>query len=144
MEEAETLATDVAIMGTRMLATETLNSLQEQCGGLYSVHAVREPEASVAEVESMVKGYFGTQVVNYAERHGQVSFNLPHDKSALGQILKIFDTLKGDPVQEEQGGNSDAAAAAGMSSAAREQVGVRVLQDYTINGPALEEVVMNT
>lgn len=144
MEEAEALATDVAIMGTKMLATGTLGTLQEEYGGLYSVRAVRTPEASAAEVERMVKESFDGQLVNYADRHGQVSFNLPHDKAALGRILKVLEALKGDPVEEGQGNNDDAAAAAaGRSSGARAQGGVRVLQDYTINGPTLEEVFMN-
>lgn len=138
MEEAEALATDVAIMGTRMLATGTLGSLQEEHGGLYSVRAVRTPEASGEVVERMVNRFFGGQVVNYADRHGQVSFNLPHDKKALGRILKTMEALKGDVIEEGGSDNS-----AGGSSQARAASGVRVLQEYTVNGPTLEEVFMN-
>ena len=136
MEEAEALATNVAIMGTRMLATGTLGSLQETYGGLFSVRAVRVLESDTKEVERVVKEKFEDRVSNYEDSHGQVSFNLPHEKRALGAILKVLEGLKGDEVAEEGEG------AVGGSSAVRGQ-GKRVLQDYTINGPTLEEVFMN-
>lgn len=139
MEEAEALATNVAIMGTKMLAKGTLGSLQEEHGGLYSVRAVRTPESSALEVEAMVKERFSGQVVNYADSHGQVSFNLPHDKAALGRILKVLEELKGDPVEDARYNGG----ATGGNSRSREQYSVRVLQDYTLNGPTLEEVFMN-
>ncbi|KAK2754389.1 hypothetical protein FQN54_007033 [Arachnomyces sp. PD_36] len=140
MEEAEALATDVAIMGTRMLAKGTLNSLQDEHGGLYSVRAVRTPESSAAEVQAMVRELFGGQVVNYADRHGQVSFNLPHDKAALGRILRVMEELKGDPVTD---GFNNGAGAGGSAGARTHGDYLRVFQDYTINGPTLEEVFMN-
>ena len=135
MEEAEALATNVAIMGTRMLATGTLSSLQDEHGGLYSVRAVRMPEASSPEVERLVKEGFDDRVVNYEDRHGQVSFYLPHDKAALGSIMKIMEILKGNAIGE-QGSH-----AVGGSSGA--MMGIKVLQDYTVNGPTLEEVFIN-
>jgi hypothetical protein len=133
MEEAEALATNVAIMGTRMLATGTLTSLQEEYGALYSIRAVRLPEIPREEVEMIVKESFGNQVVNYEDRHGQVSFNLPHDRAAMGRILKIMELLKGDAVEGP-------GVAVGGSSSALAQI--KVIQDYTLTPPTLEEVFM--
>ncbi|TVY44013.1 Retinal-specific ATP-binding cassette transporter, partial [Lachnellula occidentalis] len=101
MEEAEALATNVAIMGTKMLATGTLTSLQESHGGAYSVRAVRAPGTNALEVKQLVQERFGGRVANYVDGHGQVSFNLPHDKRALGAIMRIMEELKGDAVEEE-------------------------------------------
>jgi ABC-type multidrug transport system ATPase subunit len=138
MEEAEALATNVAIMGTKMLATGTLGSLQEKYGGLFSVRAVRVPESLALDVEEIIKRKFSGEVSNYEDSHGQISFHLPHEKGQLGSILRIMEELKGDIIEDEH--DSGAGAAGGSSRATR---GVRILQDYTINGPTLEEVFMN-
>lgn len=138
MEEAEALATKVAIMGTKMLATGTLSSLQETHGGFFTVRAVRIPGSSALAVEQLMKGIFNGQISSYEDSHGQISFYLPHDRRQLGSILKIMEELKGAVVMEEahEGGN-----AVGGSAGATGKI--RVLQDYTINGPTLEEVFMN-
>ncbi|PVH73589.1 hypothetical protein DL98DRAFT_50306, partial [Cadophora sp. DSE1049] len=147
MEEAEALATNVAIMGTKMLATGTLASLQESHGGAYSVRAVRVPELSAAEVEGIVKEKFEGMVKGYMDAHGQVRWQLPHDKRALGSIMQVMEELMGDAIVEEeegQGGSAGAggaAAAAGASSAA--VTSRKVIQAYTVTGPTLEEVFMN-
>ena len=135
MEEAEALATNVAIMGTKMLATGTLSTLQESYGGLYSVRAVRAESTSAAEVETTIRSSFENRVSNYEDSHGQISFNLPHDKKALGTILTIMEELKGEVIEDEGSSTEGSAAAAHRNE--------KVLQDYTINGPTLEEVFMN-
>lgn len=58
MEEAEALATNVAIMGTPMLATGALSSLQETYGGAYGIRAVRVPEISAVDTETVVNEKF--------------------------------------------------------------------------------------
>jgi ATP-binding cassette subfamily A (ABC1) protein 3 len=131
MEEAEALATNVAIMGTRMLATGTLTSLQAQYGALYSIQAIRVPDISQQEVEGIVKNSFSNQIVDYEDRYGQISFHLPHNRAALGRILTTLEALKGDIV----GGNS-VGGAGGSSNE------MKVLQDYTLTPPTLEEVFM--
>jgi ATP-binding cassette, subfamily A (ABC1), member 3 len=139
MEEAEALATNVAIMGTRMLATGTLSSLQETYGGAFSIRAVRVPEISAEDTEVLVKERFENMVSNYEDSHGQVSFNLPHDKKALGSIMKVMERLKGEVIEDEE----NAGNTTGGSSVAVNEGRVRVLQDYTVMGPTLEEVFMN-
>ena len=138
MEEAEALATNVAIMGTKMLATGTLSELQGTYGGLYSVRAVRAPGTSAEQVKAMVEASFPEIVSQYDDSHGQISFSLPHDKRALGAILRVLEGLKGNAiVNEEVIYEGDEAVSASTSH----QDGV--LEDYTINGPTLEEVFMN-
>ena len=78
-------------------------------------------------------------VSNYEDSHGHISFNLPHDKRALGRIMRIMESLKGDVVEDEETEGN----AAGGSSAVAEDGRLRILQDYTITGPTLEEVFMN-
>jgi ATP-binding cassette subfamily A (ABC1) protein 3 len=147
MEEAEALATNVAIMGTKMLATGTLSSLQETYGGAYNIRAVRLPESglSAEEVEELVKEKFDGGVSNYFDSHGQISFHLPHEKKWLGSIMRIMEGLKGDVIEDEDEGTVKAGGGGAVegSSAAQERTNVRVLQDYTITGPTLEEVFMN-
>jgi ATP-binding cassette subfamily A (ABC1) protein 3 len=148
MEEAEALATNVAIMGTKMLATGTLSSLQETYGGAYNIRAVRVSDSglSAEEVEELVKEGFDGRVSNYFDSHGQISFHLPHEKKWLGSIMRIMEGLKGDVIEDEEEGSGGAGTGAGAvrgSSAAQERTNVRVLQDYTITGPTLEEVFMN-
>ena len=138
MEEAEALATNVAIIGTRMLATGTLSTLQETYGGAFSIRAVRVPEMAAEEIEMLVKERFENMVSNYEDSHGQISFNLPHDKRALGSIMKVMGYLKGERIEDEESAE-DAAGSSAVAAEGRE----RVLQDYTITGPTLEEVFMN-
>jgi ATP-binding cassette, subfamily A (ABC1), member 3 len=141
MEEAEALATNVAIMGTRMLAKGTLSSLQETYGGQYSVRAVRVDSIGREEVEELVREKFGDRVKGYFDINGQVGFGLPHKKSEMGAIMKIMEGLKVESVADEDVGAGSAGVVGGSSGI--KMNGRRVFQDYTINGPTLEEVFMN-
>merc|ERR1711939_892761 len=131
-------------MGTKMLATGTLALLQESHGGAYSMRAVRVPELSAAEVESIVKGRFEGMVKGYTDAHGQVGWQLPHEKRVLGSIMRVMEELMGDAIEEDdenedetgpgQGGSAGAAgAAAGGSSTA--VASRKVIQAYTVTGP---------
>lgn len=130
-----------------MLATGSLSSLQSRYGGAYMVRAVRDPTVSSHEAERAVKDLFEGQVKDYNDSHGQVCFGLPHNKSALGSIMRVMEELKGeklekDVVDETQVGGS-AAGAGGSSAAQMEKGTMRYFSDYTINEPTLEEVFMN-
>ncbi|TVY21042.1 ABC transporter A family member 2 [Lachnellula arida] len=133
IEEAEALATNVAIMGTRMLATGTLASLQERHGGAYSVRAVRAPGADARVVRRV-----GERVAGYVDGHGHglVSFNLPRERRALGAVMRVMEGLKGDGDVVEEGGRVGGSAGVGRETE-------RSIRDYTIQGPTLEEVFMN-
>jgi ATP-binding cassette subfamily A (ABC1) protein 3 len=137
MEEAEALATKVAIMGTRMLATGTLSTLQEQHGGLYSVRAIRTPETISSDVEGKVRECFKGTVLNYQDKLRQIRFNLPQESSSLGKILKTMERLRGNDVQEDHQGGLGAGGGSSVIT------GLGVIGDYTVNRPTLEEVFMN-
>ena len=139
MEEAEALATDVAIMGTRMLAKGTLGGLQDRYGGMFSVRAVRAQDVSAVEVQRLVGECFGTGVSAYFDVNGQVGFGLPHEKERLGAIMRSMEGLMGVTVEED---DEEEGARVGGSAAMRS--GPRkVIEDYTVTGPTLEEVFMN-
>jgi ABC-type multidrug transport system ATPase subunit len=134
MEEAEALATNVAIMGTRMLAKGTLSSLQERYGGQFSVRAVRVEGVQREQAEEFVRKKFGEKVSGYFDVNGQVGFGLPHEKRQLGSIMRIMERLKGENL-----GKKDVGAGSARVKGHRR----RIFQDYTITGPTLEEVFMN-
>ncbi|XMA20194.1 hypothetical protein WAI453_012985 [Rhynchosporium graminicola] len=151
MEEAEALATNVAIMGTRMLAVGTLASLQETHGGAYSVRAVRSPEMESEETKRVVKEAFADgrgEVRNYEDAHGQVGWELEKGGRSWGGIMRVMEGLLGKRIDEDGernghlGGGSSMGAAGG-SSAQRASGSVKVFQAYTVTGPTLEEVFMN-
>jgi ATP-binding cassette subfamily A (ABC1) protein 3 len=133
MEEAEALATGVAIIGTKMLATGTLSSLQETHGGAYMIRAVRAADTTAEEVKALIESKFGGRVSGYLDGHGQVSFCLPHEKRRLGEIMRRMEELKG----------VDFRSGEVMMEEVSGRVSGRVISDYTINGPTLEEVFMN-
>ncbi|PMD40375.1 P-loop containing nucleoside triphosphate hydrolase protein [Hyaloscypha variabilis F] len=140
MEEAEALATDVAIMGTRMLAKGTLGSLQDRYGGLFSVRAVRAQGVSALDVQRLVGECFGAGVSGYFDVNGQVGFGLPHEKEKLGSIMRAMEGLMGVVVEEEshESEGPRVGGSAVMKSGPR-----KVIEDYTVTGPTLEEVFMN-
>jgi ATP-binding cassette subfamily A (ABC1) protein 3 len=162
MEEAEALATNVAIIGTKMLAAGTLTSLQQRHGGAFSVRAVRVSKASInladgeevrlveerasEEVERCIKEAFNGRVRGYEDRHGQISFLLPHEREQLGEIMQTMEGFKGDNIPYGDDGGEDGASysVGGVGgSAVQEKRSLRLLSDYTITGPTLEEVFMN-
>jgi ATP-binding cassette subfamily A (ABC1) protein 3 len=143
MEEAEALATNVAIMGTRMLAKGTLSSLQDSYGGKYSVRAVRSQGVEREEVEQAVRQALGGSVSGYFDVNGQVGFGLPHERAKLGGIMRAMEGLKGVVVEEEGEEQGDGEAGNVGGSAAVKSGPRKVIEDYTITGPTLEEVFMN-
>lgn len=147
MEEAEALATGVAIVGGRMLATGTLNELQEQYGGQFMVRAVRSPGSDRNEVEALIRERFEGKVSGYEDAHGEISWRLPHERYLLGSIMRVMEELKGESFAEEEDDSGAAAggsgsAAVGGSAAQEVRGGKKVISDYTISGPTLEEVFM--
>lgn len=139
MEEAEALATNVAIMGTKMLAKGTLTSLQTEYGGAFSVRAVRADDVTREKLEMIVMDKFDGKVIGYTDSHGQISFRLPHDKKLLGTIMKSMESLKGKPVESEDEAGADVGSAAAVAA----NFAQKFIEDYTITGPTLEEVFMN-
>lgn len=129
MEEAEALATNVAIMGTKMLAKGTLSSLQTEFGGAFHLRAVRATGMDKNLARSLISIDFDNQAQGYVDNHGQISFRLPLDKKMLGRVMQKMEVLKG---------NVEFVTASRTSKRID-----KVIEEYTINGPTLEEVFMN-
>ncbi len=144
MEEAEKLATNVAILQTRMLATGRLEELQNEHGGMFTVRAVKELDVPSDVLEHTIGEKFaalGLAVMNYRDVGGQISFGLRHERRLLGKIMLTMESMKGrseDENAEKEGGHS-----AGMAASSAAQSERKIIQDYTIRGPTLEEVFAN-
>lgn len=126
MEEAEALATNVAIMGSKMLARGTLSSLQKAYGGSYSVRAVRAAGIDRNQAMSLIRIALDNSTIEYTDHHGQISFKLPHKSNMLGRIMKRMERMKGNVEYETAKAKA-----------------VKVIEEYTIAGATLEEVFMN-
>lgn len=141
MEEAEALASRVAIMRTRLLAAGPLASLNISYGGSYRLRAVR-PAAGVSvdyarEAVQNALADAGCHVSNYADINGLVQFFVNYDRALLPRILLVMERLKiGSPFAEESSGLQSASNAGGWDQD-------RVFEDYTLIEPTLEEVFMN-
>lgn len=141
MEEAEALASRVAIMRTRLLASGPLASLNMTYGGSYRLRAVR-PAAGVSvdyarEAVQNALADADCHVSNYADMNGLVQFFVNYDRALLPRILLVMERLKiGSPFAEEPSGLQSASSAGGWDQA-------RVFEDYTLIEPTLEEVFMN-
>lgn len=142
MEEAEALARKVVILGTKMLATGTLSSLQERYGGVYNMKAVRQPHVDATTAERLVKEKFDGRVSKYTDSHGQISFNVPHSRRELGTFMTIMEGLKGNDISQlpkvSKGGNE--IGKEGGSSGSGQDI---VFEEYSITEPALEDVFMS-
>jgi ABC-type multidrug transport system ATPase subunit len=133
MEEAETLADKAVIISGRVLASGSLKQLQDSHGGLYKVRGVRRVEMDQLDAETHIKHTFkqlGIDLLEYWDSNGLIQFQLVHDRTMLGAILKTMEALTGN---DAYSGSSVA------GSLDRE----RVLTDYTLTGPTLEEVFVN-
>lgn len=129
MEEAEALATNVAIMGTKMLAKGTLSSLQTEFGGAFHIRALRASGIDKEQAKSLIGIEFDNEALGYTDNHGQISFRVPLDKKMLGKIMKKMELLKGN--------------AEFVDAPSSSKIATKVIDEYTINGPTLEEVFMN-
>ncbi|KAF7883671.1 uncharacterized protein EAF02_005591 [Botrytis sinoallii] len=134
MEETEALATKVAIVDKKMLASGTTSQLRSRFGGFYRVRASYEVGRET-ELETALRGMFGTQVRNLKCAFGEVEFELPYERKIIGRIMLSMETLM---VDKE-----------GLAGIERTMVGhdtrnvSKVLRDYTILEPSMDDVFLN-
>lgn len=136
MEEAEALASKVAIVSTRMLAAGSLSSLQEMYGDLYKIRALRLDTVNKYVAETEVRaglGQLGIEIVNYWDANGLVQFNTTFDRTALGRIMVGMECLVGN--------HSIISTVSGIGSSSQSYK--TVLKAYNLTGPTMEEVFMN-
>lgn len=145
LEEAEALASKVAILSTRMLATGTLSSLQDSDGGLYKIRAVMSPDVDSSLSETAVYETFrslGRDTINYWHSNGLVQFYLVYDRLALGRIMQAMERLAGNFGAWETIEYIGPKSATGTTSLAENSY-PRVFLSYSVTGPSLEDVFMN-
>lgn len=103
MEEANELATRVAIMSTRILAIGTSQQLRKQYSNVYDVHLVLETapgstRTEIQEVESWVRNVFPEASFDAINLGGQIRFvmpvvsSLPKDgRSTARRLMEILE-----------------------------------------------------
>ncbi|KAE8150913.1 hypothetical protein BDV25DRAFT_139348 [Aspergillus avenaceus] len=131
MEEAEALASNVAIMRTKLLVAGTMKGLNETYGGAFRLRGVRCANVSSETAKTVIRRLFaqmGMHAMNYADMNGLVQFFIRYERKWLGRILYTMEELKiGSTLDAPEGVN-----AAG-----------KILEDYTLTEPTLEELFMN-
>ncbi|KAK1144117.1 hypothetical protein N8T08_005779 [Aspergillus melleus] len=141
MEEAEALASSVAIVRTRLLVSGTLNSLNDTYGGAFRLRGVRCEDVGTEMAKHEVTRSFtkaGLYAMKYSDMNGLIQFFVKYEKRNLGQIMCIMERLKGNPLIM---GSQAHAGSAGCS--ASETKTMKVFEKYTLIEPTLEEVFMN-
>ncbi|KAJ6134844.1 hypothetical protein N7512_000004 [Penicillium capsulatum] len=143
MEEAEALASNVAIMRTSLLVSGPLQSLNDAYGGAFRLRGARCAGVSAEVVRDRVFQAFtdvGLRIMQYADMNGIVQFFIKYDKSDLGRILSAMELLKGGGTAKYADQDDQEASGSAMT---RKKDEMKVFEDYTLIEPALEEVFMN-
>lgn len=143
MEEAEALASKVAIMRTSVLVSGSLQTLNDTYGGAFRLRASRSADLSADTVRGRVTAAFanvGLAVMRYMDNRGIIQFFIKYEKRDLGKILSAMENLKGAGSNVGVG-YQDGDGVAGPAGAEKSQM--RVFEDYTLIEPSLEEVFMN-
>lgn len=104
MEEADELATSVAIMSGRILATGTSQELRKRYSNFYNVHlalatAPGSTRDEMQAVEAWVTHVFPEAVFDGVSLGGQVRFTMPaerQDRRGKSTILRLMETLEGN------------------------------------------------
>ncbi|KAE8392439.1 hypothetical protein BDV23DRAFT_181593 [Aspergillus alliaceus] len=143
MEEAEALASNVAIMRTKLLASGTLISLNETYGGAYRLRGARCTTVGSDTARAAVRKVFaqlGLHAMNYADMNGIVQFFIKYDRRYLGRILYAMEEMKVGNIS----GGSESTGDVGLATSSSENGGqAKIFEDYTLTEPTLEELFMN-
>jgi len=126
-------------MNTRILASGSLPSMRNRYGGFYRVNATYSSQTSDTDAERLIIDKFKDQVSNLVIRHGEASFELPHDSRQLGKTMSAMESLMKSTLlntgietslQDEGGAGLSGSFTAGF-------------EDYTISEPTMEMIFMN-
>ena len=138
MEEVQALASRVAIIGTKMLASGTLPVLRNRYGGTYRVRATYTSADQEDDIRALLNRKFGDQILNLRIGYQEANFELPHVTGSLGGIMQKMEGLM-ESKTKKQVGESAASNAAHKSKRSKKLL----LKDYTITEPTMDEVFMN-
>jgi ATP-binding cassette, subfamily A (ABC1), member 3 len=139
MEEADLLATRVAIISKRILALGTTAHLRQKYGNLYHVHLVlaSAPTSSKDEMEAVEawveRSFSGVAFDPYGNYHGQIKFSVP----ALHRDT-VQDTE--DRITEvDETKQSGVGALFSLLEKSRDTMG---LQSYSVRATTMDEVFL--
>ncbi|TGO49071.1 hypothetical protein BOTNAR_0445g00010 [Botryotinia narcissicola] len=139
MEETEALATKVAVVDKKMLASGTTSQLRSRFGGFYRVRAAYEVGSEI-ELETALRVMFGTQERDLKCAFGEVEFELPYERKMIGRIMLSMETLMVD--KEGVPGIERRIDGEGVPGNGARHVS-KVLRDYTILEPSMDDVFLN-
>lgn len=141
MEEADVLATRVAIVSKRILALGTTDYLRQQHGNVYHVHIMLKsaPISTREETESVERwverSFAGTRLDPYGNYHGQIKFSVP--VSHLGDKCLTEDTVN------ELGESSQKRGGVGvLLSLLESSKDAMSFQSYSIRATTMDEVFL--
>jgi ATP-binding cassette subfamily A (ABC1) protein 3 len=139
MEEADVLATRVAIISQRILALGTTEFLRRKHGNVYHIHIVLE-SAPTSTKEEMVRveqwverSFSGVRLDPYGNYHGQIKFSIPAHHEAYTQPTEDVITEIGI---SRRGG---VGALLSLLEASKEAMG---LQSYSVRATTMDEVFL--
>ncbi|KAG4433383.1 hypothetical protein IFR05_011143 [Cadophora sp. M221] len=151
MEEVSALASRVAIIGTKMLATGTLPELRDRYGGSYRVRATYSTSQCTCEsdIRVLLNRTFLNEIRNLKMGFGEASFEVPFVRGRLGGIMRKMEGLMGvknggrgiDMEGSEWSGGPEGDGV--MGGVARRDSRRMLLRDYTVVEPSMDEVFMN-
>jgi hypothetical protein len=87
MEEADAIATRVAIISSRLLSVGTTQFLRQKYGNMYHIHLILKsaPRSTHDEIQAVEKWirqqFFGACLYPLGNYHGQVRFSIPANSS---------------------------------------------------------------
>ncbi|KAJ5093890.1 hypothetical protein N7456_009751 [Penicillium angulare] len=141
MEEAEALASKVAIMRTSLLVCGPLQTLNDTYGGAFRLRGSRCENVSADAARKKVYDVFSNMdlpISRYEDTRGIVQFFIKYEKKDLGKILSAMESLKVND-SEKHGAQGHG----GSGSARPTESEMKMFEDYTLTEPTLEEVFMN-
>ncbi|ESZ92100.1 putative ABC transporter A family member 4 [Sclerotinia borealis F-4128] len=93
MEEVQALASRVAIIGTKTLASGTLPELQNRYGGSYQVRAKYASGTVESDIRILLERTFGESLRNLKIGYVEANFELRHVTRNLGKIMQKMEGL---------------------------------------------------
>jgi hypothetical protein len=145
MEEADILASRVAIISQRILAIGTTDFLRRKHGNIYHVHLVLDsaPTSTRGEMETVERwverSFFGAVFDPYGNDHGQIRFSVPLEPGDEMQDSRDCDHIVpvGEAGQERHGRGIGAVFA--MLEREKGKVGLRA---YTVRATTMDEIFL--
>jgi ATP-binding cassette, subfamily A (ABC1), member 3 len=141
MEEADVLATRVAIISKRMLALGTTDYLRRKYGHVYHIHIVLKsaPTSTREEMEAVEQwiehSFSGVSSDPYGNYHGQIRFSIP--ASQRDDVRDTVDCIT--PINEGGRKRGGIGALFALLEGSKDDL---KLQSYSIRATTMDEVFL--